>query len=50
SKQLQYNIDIAQERGGRCLSTKDVNSDFPMLWSCAKGHEWTAPFVRIKNK
>ncbi|CAG8559855.1 42297_t:CDS:2 [Gigaspora margarita] len=54
SRQSQYNIDtaqnIAQERGGKCLSTKYVNSDFTMLWSCAKGHEWTAPLVRIKNK
>ncbi|RIB01521.1 hypothetical protein C2G38_2230593 [Gigaspora rosea] len=43
-------INIAQERGGKCLSTEYKNSNTPMLWRCIKGHEWYAPLTRIKDK
>ncbi|CAG8480546.1 30216_t:CDS:2 [Gigaspora margarita] len=48
------NIDIAknlaQERGGECLSTEYVNINTPILWRCSRGHEWSAPLNGIKNK
>ncbi|CAG8851189.1 40233_t:CDS:2, partial [Gigaspora margarita] len=43
-------INIAQERGGKCLSTEYKNSNTPMLWRCIQGHEWYAPLTRIKDK
>src|SRR5947209_16050076 len=41
---------IARERGGRCLSALYINCRIPLDWECAKGHQWSAPFSRIKNK
>ena len=38
---------IAQERGGKCLSTEYVNASTQMLWRCAKGHEWS---TTLSNK
>ncbi|GBB98260.1 hypothetical protein RclHR1_31830003 [Rhizophagus clarus] len=40
---------IAQERGGKFLSTEYVNASTQMLWRCAKGHEWSTTLYRIKN-
>ena len=51
----RFNIDIAnsvaQERGGnsKCISIEYINIDTPMLWRCAKGHEWSTTLYRIKN-
>jgi hypothetical protein len=40
----RYSIDemkaIAQARGGKCLSTTYFNMLTPILWRCARGHEW----------
>ncbi|CAG8536436.1 13914_t:CDS:2 [Gigaspora margarita] len=41
---------IARERGGRCLSALYINCRVPLDWKCAKGHQWSALFCRIKNK
>ncbi len=40
---------IAQEHGGECLSKTYINSKTPLLWQCAKGHQWeTVPnIIRI---
>jgi hypothetical protein len=40
---------VAEERGGRCLSTKYKNNNTKMLWECDKGHQWGAWFKSIKN-
>jgi hypothetical protein len=32
----------AAERGGACLSRQYFNSDTPLRWQCARGHEWEA--------
>ncbi|CAH1767693.1 11417_t:CDS:2 [Entrophospora sp. SA101] len=40
---------IATERNGLCLSDSYINCNTSLLWKCAKGHEWMAPFHRIKN-
>ncbi|SAK80984.1 hypothetical protein AWB75_05050 [Caballeronia catudaia] len=39
---IEHMNEIARERGGRCLSSAYVNSDTPLLWECAKGHQWKA--------
>lgn len=31
---------IAEKRGGRCLSAVYVNCDTPLRWKCSAGHEW----------
>lgn len=30
----------AVKRGGKCLSTRYINSDTKLEWECAKGHRW----------
>ena len=40
---------LAIERNGLCLSDRYINCNTSLLWKCAKGHEWIAPFHRIKN-
>src|SRR4051812_26381079 len=30
---------IASSENGQCLSEKYINSSFPLLWKCSKGHE-----------
>jgi len=40
---------IAAEREGVCLSTEFINSHVPMEWKCRTGHEWLAPFKRIRR-
>jgi hypothetical protein len=40
---------IAQERGGRCLSTRYVNSVQPLLWECVRGHRWRASAANVKG-
>lgn len=41
--------NIAQERGGRCLSSAYTNSRAKLLWECDKGHQWEATYRSIKR-
>ncbi len=41
--------EIAEKRGGKCLSKKCVNSYSKLRWQCAEGHEWEATTAHIKN-
>lgn len=40
---------IAEERGGRCLSTNYVNNQTKLLWECSVGHRWEAVPNSIKR-
>ena len=41
---LEEMHQIAEERGGKCLSDTYLNSRTKLLWECAEGHQWeTAP-------
>lgn len=40
---------IAQERGGRCLSSSYTNEATKLLWICKKGHIWEAIPRNIKH-
>jgi hypothetical protein len=40
---------IANERGGQCLSDLYINAHKKLLWECAEGHSWKAPAHRIKS-
>jgi hypothetical protein len=33
---------LARKRRGRCISTLYVSSTVPLLWECARGHQWRA--------
>lgn len=40
---------LANQNGGKCLSTSYHRSDENLLWQCAKGHQWSAQPASIKN-
>ncbi len=40
--------EIAKSRGGKCLSTKYVNSKTKLYWECSEGHRWSARPSDIK--
>jgi len=35
-------MTLARRRGGRCISTFYFNSTLPLLWECARVHQWSA--------
>tara|TARA_B110000211_G_C14031701_1_gene532433 strand:+ start:33 stop:1538 length:1506 start_codon:yes stop_codon:yes gene_type:complete len=41
--------DIAEKRGGQCLSTAYVNNNTKLTWKCSEGHEWEARPSSIKR-
>jgi hypothetical protein len=45
---LEEMQQIAQERGGKCLSTTYINASTKMLWQCKRGHQWQATGGNIK--
>lgn len=49
--QRKYSIEdmraVANSRGGRCLSTKFISINHPLLWECAEGHNWEIPASNI---
>ncbi len=55
AKQSQTTITItdmralAARRGGKCLSEEYINTDSPLLWQCAIGHQWRARPAKIKK-
>jgi hypothetical protein len=46
---LELCQQVAEERGGKCLSTYYENNKVKMLWMCSEKHEWEACFSHIKN-
>jgi len=42
--------EIAEERGGKCLSTKYINNESLLKWECSEGHVWNAIIASIKNQ
>lgn len=40
---------IAEERGGKCLSSKYRNKSSKLLWECDKGHRWAATSGNVKS-
>jgi len=41
---------IAADRGGKCLSTRYINSKTKLSWMCSEGHTWEAIPNKIKNE
>lgn len=42
--------NIANKRGGKCLSNAYTNNRIKLKWECAQGHQWEARPDSIKNK
>jgi hypothetical protein len=40
---------LAEERGGRCVSTEYINANTHLLWECKNGHQWLAIPNSIKR-
>jgi len=40
---------IAQNRGGKCVSTSYINNSSKLRWECSKGHEWEATPAHVKR-
>jgi hypothetical protein len=41
--------ELAEAKGGECLSINYVSAHEKMKWKCRKGHEWDTAFNHIKN-
>ncbi len=41
--------ELAESRGGKCLSEKYIKSNSKYLWSCKKGHKWKATLNNTKT-
>lgn len=39
----------AAKHGGICLSTEYINNSTPVLWQCAKGHQWDARPTNVQQ-
>ncbi len=50
-KKLELKIaqNIADERGGKCLSKKYINCDALLKWMCEKEHIWQATIASVKH-
>jgi hypothetical protein len=46
-KDIQIMHDVAQSRGGECLSKTHKSVNTKLNWRCANGHEWSAAPVKI---
>ena len=47
---IEYMHMLAEERGGKCLSTKYFNAHTKLKWQCEKDHIWDATPHKIKNR
>lgn len=47
---LEEMNEIAQKRGGECLSLEYKGGRHKLLWKCNKGHLWRATSYSVKNK
>jgi hypothetical protein len=45
---IQEMQELAESKGGKCLSSEYINSVSNLLWECSEGHQWESPPSRIK--
>ncbi len=41
--------ELAEKKGGKCLSDTYINKRTPLLWECKEGHQWKALPGGVKN-
>ena len=46
---IEEMCQIAEKRGGKCLSETYLNNHAPLLWECKIGHRWEATPKNIKR-
>ncbi|WP_215575299.1 zinc-ribbon domain-containing protein [Bacillus mycoides] len=46
---IQHAQEIANLRGGKCLSTTYINSESKLTWCCSEGHIWNSVITSIKK-
>ncbi len=46
---LSHMQELAEKKGGRCISTRYINDRTKMLWECSNGHQWYATPNNIKG-
>jgi len=46
---IQEMREIAETRGGVCLSAKYENTSSKLSWRCSEGHEWNAAPLHVKR-
>lgn len=53
SSRRRYTIEdvqkTAEERGGKCLSEKFINTKEKLKWQCSAGHQWEAIYSSIQK-
>ena len=42
-------IELAESRGGKCLSDEYINAQTHLEWECAEGHSWFAVPNTVKQ-
>ncbi|WP_434284699.1 zinc-ribbon domain-containing protein [Clostridium botulinum] len=47
---LQELKQLANSKGGECLSTEYLDSNTKLKWKCRKGHIWNASPISVKNQ
>ncbi|CAG8849018.1 2017_t:CDS:2, partial [Gigaspora margarita] len=46
---LEFAQNLANKKGGTCLSSSYYNKCTPLSWSCSKGHSWLARISSIQR-
>lgn len=48
-KTIQYCKEVAEDRGGLCLSDTYVNNRGLLTWQCSEGHTWETSLFNVLN-
>jgi len=46
-KTIEDAIELAQRRGGECLSTEYINCESCLIWKCQNSHIWKASYGNV---
>jgi hypothetical protein len=50
SHTIEYVREVAEKRGGRCLSDRYINNRTKLLFICSEGHQFEKRFDAISKK
>ena len=43
-------IELARQKGGKCMSKEYTNNSTKLIWQCAEGHVWEATPFSVKHQ
>lgn len=46
---IEYMREVAERKGGKCLSSEYTNNKAKLKWECELGHEWFANYANISQ-